>query len=58
MLLAYAFLACEVMMQWLHVVERAANAKALEMKDEESQEKTKSSVLQERVAGNKRAQVH
>lgn len=45
-------------MQWLHVVERAANAKALEMKDEESQEKTKSSVLQERVAGNKRAQVH
>ena len=44
------------MCQWLQVVERSANEKSLELKDEENVQKVDKSILQERVAGSKRAQ--
>ena len=44
------------MCQWLQVVERSANEKSLELKDEENVQKVEKSILQERVAGSKRAQ--
>eukprot|EP00434_Breviolum_minutum_P036798 symbB.v1.2.032618.t1/scaffold3937.1/size47920/2 len=47
----------KVMCQWLQVVERSANEKSLELKDEENVQKVEKSILQERVAGSKRAQV-
>lgn len=38
-------------------MERAANEKSLELKDEETLQKVEKSILDERVAGSKRAQV-
>ena len=37
-------------------MERAANEKSLELKDEETLQKVEKSILDERVAGSKRAQ--
>lgn len=50
------YLVGQVMCQWLQVVERSANEKSLELKDEENVQKVEKSILQERVAGSKRAQ--
>eukprot|EP00439_Symbiodinium_sp_Y106_P072557 s913_g13.t1 len=47
----------QVMVQWKQVVEREANQRSLEHKDEENVERVKTSVHNERVAGSKRAQV-
>ncbi|CAE7466127.1 unnamed protein product [Symbiodinium sp. CCMP2456] len=47
----------KVMVQWKQVVEREANQRSLEQKDEENVERVKTSVHNERVAGSKRAQV-
>ena len=44
------------MYQWLQVVERSANEKSLELRDEKNVHKVEKSILQERVAGSKRAQ--
>ncbi|CAE7754743.1 unnamed protein product [Symbiodinium microadriaticum] len=47
----------KVLVQWKQVVEREANQRSLEQKDEENVERVKTSVHNERVAGSKRAQV-